>query len=133
MKIALGLVLTLLGLGIVLYGMGSALRGLSAIYSNALESPLDEPSVGNENSRGGATGEKAISQKMLESVLVGSIGLPPLLIGSVLLKWGIFSRWRRRSREAQERRQAAMLEEMRARAAARPTQPAPKTPTGPPS
>lgn len=121
MKFTLGLVLTLIGLGIVLYGFGSALKGLAAIYSNALESPLDEPTLGEGGGGAGggggserrspdgqpvqgaqgAVGEKAISERMLQSVMVGAIGLPPLIIGSVLLKWALFSRWRRKLRERQ--------------------------------
>lgn len=106
MKFALGLTLTLLGLGIVLYGFGSALKGLTTIYSNALESPLDEPTLGagtreGETAQGGAVGEKAISERMINSVMVGAIGVPPLIVGSVLLKWAMFSRWRRKVRERQ--------------------------------
>jgi hypothetical protein len=56
MKFTLGLVLTLIGLGIVLYGFGSALKGLAAIYSNALESPLDEPTLG-EGGAGAASAD----------------------------------------------------------------------------
>ncbi len=109
MKFTLGLVLTLVGLAIVLYGFGSALKGLTAIYSNAIESPLDEPSLGEGSGRGdagsgGTTGEKAISEKMIDSVMIGAIGLPPLIVGSVLLKWAMFSRWRRKVRERQAMR-----------------------------
>lgn len=112
MKIALGLILFVVGLAVTLAGMGSAVRDLASIYTNALESPLDDPVVGGDgNARGAAApgaavGEKAISDRMLHSVAWGAIGIPPLIIGSVLLKWGLWSKWRsRRARRAELQRQ----------------------------
>ncbi|HRI08219.1 MAG TPA: hypothetical protein PKW35_10395 [Nannocystaceae bacterium] len=56
MKIALGLILFVVGLAVTLAGMGSAVRDLASIYTNALESPLDDPVVGGD---GNARGELA--------------------------------------------------------------------------
>ena len=106
MKLWLGLILTALGLAIVLFGIGSSLRDLVAIYANAVNSPLDDPMVGGSDDPAGAregnggtgiVGEQAISKHMLRGVWIGAIGIPPLIVGSVLLKWAMFAHWRKRA------------------------------------
>jgi hypothetical protein len=101
MKFTIGLLLTLVGLAIVLYGLGQALLGVTSIYANALNSPLNDPAAG------ASTGEIAISKDMMRHVWIGAIGIPPLLVGTVLLKWALYSRWRARRNSAPAQRTLA--------------------------
>lgn len=101
MKFAIGLLLTLVGLAIVLYGMGHALLGVTSIYGNALNSPLDDPAAG------GSTGEVAISKDMMLYVWIGAIGIPPLMVGTIIIKWALYSRWRARRNSASAQRTLA--------------------------
>jgi hypothetical protein len=77
----IALVLFMIGMGIVLYGLGAAVMELVGLYSSALNDPLaDSP-------RGEARG---VSDRMVRDVIIGGIGVVPLLVGSVMLKMGFF-------------------------------------------
>ena len=70
------------GLAIVLYGIGFALKEFVGMYSSAIESPLDSP-VG---------GEKGVSERMIRYVIIGAIGIPPLMVGSAMMGMGFIAR-----------------------------------------
>lgn len=76
MKTAAGLLLLLAGAGVMLYGLGTALIELVGLYQGAVGDPLGQQ----------AGVEKEVSDKMIRAVIIGAIGIPPFLIGSVLLK-----------------------------------------------
>lgn len=86
MKTAIGLILVFIGMAIALYGIGGALVQVIGLYQSAMADPLGQPE--------GA--EKAVSSEMMRFVVIGLFGLPPLIIGSVLLKIGMYQRLRRR-------------------------------------
>lgn len=86
MRTAIGLILLLLGMAIALYGIGGALVQVIGLYQGALSDPLGQPD--------GA--EKAASSQMMHFVVIGLFGIPPLLIGTVLLKIGMYQALKRR-------------------------------------
>jgi hypothetical protein len=81
-KTAIALILFLGGMAVVLYGLGSALVELIGLYSSALSAPLDGP----------AGGEQAVSQRMFRFAIIGACGVPPMLVGSVMLSIGFWGR-----------------------------------------
>ena len=76
------LVLFVGGLAVVLYGLGSALMELVGLYSGAINAPLDNP----------AGGEKGVSDRMIRGVVIGAIGVGPMLVGSAMLGMGMVTR-----------------------------------------
>ncbi len=82
MRTLIGIVLVLIGGGIVLYGLWQALTPLFGLYQGALADPMGQPD-GTEES---------VSASMLDAVKIGAIGLPFLIIGTVLLKISFYRR-----------------------------------------
>ena len=93
MRTAIAFILFLGGMAVVLYGLGSALLELIGLYSSALNTPLDNP----------AGGEQGVSNRMFRYVIIGACGVPPMLVGSVMLSIGFWSRVMRRLRGDQPR------------------------------
>ena len=87
MRTAIGLILFFGGMALALYGLGSAILELVGLYSSTLSAPLDNPPGG---------GEQAVSQRMLHSAILGACGIPPMIVGSVMLGVGLWGRLRRR-------------------------------------
>ncbi|MCA9300818.1 MAG: hypothetical protein KDA28_17230 [Phycisphaerales bacterium] len=81
MKTIVALVLICFGLAIGLVGIGLALKPVAEMYQQAIDDPLADSDEGED-----------VRDKMLVGVFVGAGGVPPLVIGTVLLK-----RSRRRS------------------------------------
>ncbi len=86
MRTTLGILLVLLGVGVMLYGLGGALLELLSLYQGAMSDPLAEPAVG----------EKERAQAMMRSAIIGAVGIPFFVAGSVLLKVSLIQRLRRR-------------------------------------
>jgi hypothetical protein len=78
----IALVLFVGGLAVVLYGLGSALMELFGLYSGAINAPLDNP----------PGGEKGVSDRMIRGVIIGAIGVGPMIVGSAMLGMGMVSR-----------------------------------------
>ena len=78
----IALILFLGGLAVVLYGLGSALIELFGLYSSALDAPLNDPKGG----------EKGVSDRMIRGVIIGAIGVAPMMAGSAMLGMGIVMR-----------------------------------------
>ena len=81
-RTVIAIVLFVGGLAVVLYGIGFALSEFVGMYSSAIESPLDSP-VG---------GEKGVSERMIRYVIIGAIGIPPLMVGSAMMGMGFVAR-----------------------------------------
>lgn len=80
MRTALAIFLVAIGAIVMLYGIATGLASLVAIYQNALTDPLAEP----------AKNEMSVRSDILRSVAIGAAGIVPFLIGSVMLKVGLF-------------------------------------------
>lgn len=78
------------GGAIALYGIGSALAEVVGLYESALEDPLDAPEGQ----------EQQASDNMIRDVVIGVVGIPPLLLGSVLFYAGLRHKRRDRRRFA---------------------------------
>lgn len=74
--------LFLIGLAIVLYGIGFALKEFVGMYSSAIDTPLDSPEGG----------EKGVSERMIHYVIIGAVGIPPLMVGSAMMGMGFIAR-----------------------------------------
>ena len=81
-RTVIAIVLFVGGLAVVLYGIGFALKEFVGMYSSAIESPLDSP-VG---------GEKGVSERMIRYVIIGAVGIPPLMVGSAMMGMGFVAR-----------------------------------------
>ncbi len=86
MRTVLGTLLLLIGAAVMLYGLGTALLELMGLYQGALSDPLGQPE--------GA--ETDISRRMIRAAITGALGIPPFLVGAVLLKITLIQRLRRR-------------------------------------
>ncbi|HMN39381.1 MAG TPA: hypothetical protein PKE29_00950 [Phycisphaerales bacterium] len=87
LRTLIGLVLLLAGTAVVLYGLGAAIMELVHLYGSALSDPMaDTPGVG---------AERGVSDRMIRDVIIGAIGVPPMVIGSVMLGMGLFGLMRR--------------------------------------
>lgn len=86
MRLTLGILLTLFGGAVALVGLFGALSELVGLYSSAMNDPLaaDAPEG------------KAVGAAMFRWAVVGAVGVPFLLVGSVLLKLSFFQRLRAR-------------------------------------
>lgn len=76
MKTALGLILTLAGAALIVAGIARGVLPLIDVYRNNLTDPLGQPE--------GA--EEKVGPAMRRGVILGACGVPPFIIGSVLLK-----------------------------------------------
>lgn len=94
MRAALGMLLVLAGGAVMLYGIGSALVELVGLYQGAMTDPLGDSREGGE-----------VSVEMARSVLIGSAGVLPFIIGTVLLKISFVHWIRRKARGGQASRQ----------------------------
>ena len=81
-RTVIAIVLFVGGLAVVLYGIGFALKEFVGMYSSAIESPLDSPEGG----------EKGVSERMIRYVIIGAIGIPPLMVGSAMMGMGFVAR-----------------------------------------
>jgi hypothetical protein len=81
-RTVIALVLFVGGLAVVLYGLGSALMELVGLYTGAINAPLDNP----------PGGEKGVSDRMIRGVIIGAIGVGPMLVGSAMLGMGVVAR-----------------------------------------
>ena len=88
MRTAIGLILFFGGLALTLYGLGTAILELVGLYSNAVNAPLDNPTGG----------EQGVSQRMIRAAILGACGVPPMILGSVLLGIGLWGRVTRKFR-----------------------------------
>jgi hypothetical protein len=88
MRAAIGLILLVVGMGVAVYGIGSALLELTGLYESALTDPLNAP----------ADQEEVASREMIRSVIIGGLGIPPTLLGSIM-----FYGWLRARRKARRR------------------------------
>lgn len=86
MRALFGIGLSLIGAAIIVYGMWHALQELSGLYQGALNDPLGQPD--------GA--EKAIASNMMKHVGTAMVGAPFLIAGTVLIRWGRWTRKRPR-------------------------------------
>lgn len=86
MRLTLGILLTIVGGAVVLVGLFGALSELIGLYSSAMNDPLaaDAPEG------------RAVGAAMFRWAVVGAVGVPLLLVGSVLLKLSLFQRLRGR-------------------------------------
>lgn len=75
MRLLLGLIVLFVGMAIVLYGIGGALLEVVSLYQGALNNPLAETDSG-----------EVISGRMISSLTTGALGLPFLLLGTLLLR-----------------------------------------------
>jgi hypothetical protein len=83
-------ILLLGGMAVVLYGLGAAIMELVRMYGSALSDPLaDPPGAGAERGGGG------VGDRMVRDVIIGAIGIPPMLIGSLMLGVGVLGLLRR--------------------------------------
>lgn len=89
----LGLIILLAGLGVVLWGIAGALGELGGLYTNAISSPLEDPTTSS-----GAKGEEAVSKAMIDHVIRATFGVPFVLLGSIMLFIG--NRGKRRKARA---------------------------------
>ena len=90
MKLLFGLILMLGGGALALYGIGTALTEVIGLYESALDAPLDAP----------PDQEKEASEAMIRDVVIGAVGIPPLLVGSALVFAGFRARRKARRRVA---------------------------------
>lgn len=87
MRLGLGLFLMLVGAGIMLVGMFLALRSLVGLYKGVLDDPM-----GDHQPAGAAEPGDIAQQGMYQGVIFGAIGIPPFLIGVVMVKGAIIRR-----------------------------------------
>lgn len=83
MRNLLALLLVLIGLPVVLYGVYRALEPLGQMYQGNIEAPLEDH------------GEDTAKKRILDGVMIASLGAVPLVVGSVLLQGEVTRRGRR--------------------------------------
>lgn len=86
MRATLGVILILLGGAVMLYGFGAAVVELMGLYQGTFDDPMGQPDGM----------EEGVSRRMIRSVIIGAVGVPFFIIGSVLLKITLLQRLRRR-------------------------------------
>lgn len=84
----LGLTLMLIGLVVTGWGIAGALGELVGMYSSALNDPMASPTTAT-----GEEGEQAVADAMIEHVMFAALGVPALVVGSLL---AVFGRKRKR-------------------------------------
>jgi hypothetical protein len=95
MKLTLGLFLTLVGACIMLAGIFLALRSLVGLYQGVLDDPM-----GDARPVGGPEPGDAAQQGMYQGVIFGAVGIPPFLIGIIIVKGAIARKLLRAGRRA---------------------------------
>lgn len=76
MRRLLGLTLVLIGIAIISHGLYLAIQELGALYDANLNDALNQPE----------DAEKAAAGRMQKALIRGAIGVPPLIIGGILLR-----------------------------------------------
>ncbi len=103
MKRILGWIFLLVGIGVVCLGVYLALSPVIETYAAALDDPMKDTPV---TAQGGANQEEGtvLSHKMIKGVLIGALGLPLTITGSVLLGVSFVQRMRKKfeSRSAKQ-------------------------------
>lgn len=83
MKRFVGLIVALVGIGIVVVGIGMALMPLIQTYAANLRDPLGE--VASQQ-------EQGLSRSMIRGLIIGAFGVPPLLVGTIMMKRSLLRR-----------------------------------------
>ena len=96
MKRTLGWVFLLLGIGVVCVGLYLALAPVIATYQSAMDDPLRDSPTGAPGSAGNEEDGKALARRMIRGVIIGALGIPLTITGSVLLGVSLIQRLRRR-------------------------------------
>ncbi|MFM9996815.1 MAG: hypothetical protein ACKVU4_13565 [Phycisphaerales bacterium] len=86
MRTMLGLILVLLGGAVMLYGFGAAVVELMGLYQGTFDDPMGQPDGT----------EEGVSRRMIRSVIIGAVGVPVFIVGSVMLKITLLQRVRGR-------------------------------------
>lgn len=86
-RFTLGIVLTLVGGGLCILGIFLGLAPLFNVYSDALADPLKDS---------GVTAQQT-SSAMLKGLVVGAIGVPVFLVGSIMTGNSLIQKLRRMS------------------------------------
>lgn len=84
MKLWVGLILMLVGGGVIIGGGAMALMPLVQLYKANLDNPMGQPE--------GA--ERGTSDQMLRGVMIGAIGVPLFVVGSVMVKAAMYRKLR---------------------------------------
>lgn len=100
MRLGLGLFLMLVGGGIMLAGIFLALRSFVGLYQGVLDDPM------GDNQPAGAPEPGDVAQHgMYQGVIFGAVGIPPFLLGTIMVKGAIARKIirarRRRAEQAQ--------------------------------
>lgn len=86
MRLFIAIIFWIAGAGVMVYGLWHAIAELGAVYQGALNNPLEQP----ENA------EKIFSENMIRSLLIAAAGIPFLVIGTIMLRFGGARRRRER-------------------------------------
>ena len=94
MKRVLGWVLLLVGIGVVCLGIYLALAPVVSMYQTAMDDPMKDTPV----APGSPEGEdgKVVAAQMFKGLIVGVLGLPLTIAGTVLLGVSFIQRMRKR-------------------------------------
>jgi hypothetical protein len=76
MQRPLGYILMLLGGAILITGIGLSFGSLAGLYNQTVANPLE----------GGEMDSDKVASQMLKGVAVGAFGIPPFLVGFVLVR-----------------------------------------------
>ena len=93
MRLGLGLFLTFIGAAVMLTGIGFALFALISLYRGVLDDPM------GDNAGAAEPGDIA-QQGMYRGVIIGAVGIPPFLIGMVMVKGAIARKIARAARRS---------------------------------
>ena len=96
MKRTLGWVFLLLGIGVVCVGLYLALAPVVATYQSAMDDPMKDTPIGASAGNGTEEEGKVLSRQMFKGVIIGALGIPLTITGSVLLGVSLIQRLRRR-------------------------------------
>lgn len=89
MRAIIAWVLVLSGGAMVLYGLAEALRPLISVYASNLSDPLGQHEAS----------EDSASAAMFRGVILGALGVIPLLLGTIMLKIMFFKKAARRKND----------------------------------
>jgi hypothetical protein len=81
MKRAIAILLLVIGLIVVVVGVFMALRPVLSVYESAMSDPLSDK---------GPQDGKEVSRAMIPGLITAAIGLPMVLVGSIMLKIMLF-------------------------------------------
>jgi len=93
MKAIVGTIFMLAGGAVVIVAIYLALQELGGLYGGALNDPLGQPDGT----------EKAVSERMIRAVIIGAVGVPFFIVGTVLVKAALFKRVKRAIQGSQRR------------------------------